>query len=101
MQDAVEVARALGGTRQEQEGVGSRAAWRAVTTPALTDALRAFEKKRSKRIFPLAARSWGMGTALQLPYPPVGPAFLARHHLTPCCLPPDLHLPSSSIPFII
>ncbi|KAK9839598.1 hypothetical protein WJX84_010628 [Apatococcus fuscideae] len=71
LEDAVEVARALGGTRQEQEGVGSRAAWRAVTTPALTDALRAFEKKRSKRIFPLAARSWGMGTVLQLPYPPV------------------------------
>lgn len=70
-QDAVEVARALAATRKQQEGVPQKAAWRSVTTPALAEALRNFEKQRSKRVFPLAARSWGMGAALQLPFPPV------------------------------
>ena len=71
------MARALAATRKEQEGVPQKAAWRSVTTPALAEALRGFEKQRSKRVFPLAARSWGMGAALQLPFPPVRP-FLQR-----------------------
>ncbi|KAK9867118.1 hypothetical protein WJX84_005919 [Apatococcus fuscideae] len=71
LEDAVEVARALAATRKQQEGVPQTAAWRSVTTPAIAEALRGFEKQRSKRVFPLAARSWGMGAALQLPFPPV------------------------------
>ncbi len=86
VQDAVEVARALAETQHLQEGVSAHASWRSVTTPALTQALRAFEKKRSKRIFPLAARSWGMGVALQLPFPPVQPSLcVTALAIRTCC----------------
>jgi 2-polyprenyl-6-methoxyphenol hydroxylase-like FAD-dependent oxidoreductase len=65
LEDAVVLARTLSQTASQTSSSAKQ------LSDALVPALREYESGRSRRCFPITARSYAMGAAMQIPFPPV------------------------------